>query len=371
MRTIYKRSSTGAILEWKQMFNASGDGYHTVSGQQGGAHVTSEWTVCEGKNIGRSNETSPAEQARLEVEANYRKKLAQGKYSENLEDIDKEGSFFSPMLAKQYEDNIPTSHDYKKGIVYSQPKLDGIRCIIDSTGMWTRNGKSITSCPHIWLAFADIFDEDPDMLFDGELYNHELKADFEEIASLVKKQNATKQHFVRTQDLVQYHMYDFPGSEKFSSRIEELCNNLPKHPSIHVVETARVQDQVHLDLLMGQYLQANYEGQIVRIDGKGYENKRSNQLLKRKEFIDEEFLVTDIVEGQGNRSGMCGFVELSLPDGRKFTANILGNREFYRKLLIEKDKYIGKEATVKYFRRSAYDVPIFPVVKIIHLTPRI
>ncbi len=44
------------------------------------------------------------------------------------------------------------AHDYTKrpqDSGWSQPKLDGIRCVVDKNGMWTRAGKPITSCPHI------------------------------------------------------------------------------------------------------------------------------------------------------------------------------------------------------------------------------
>ena len=47
------------------------------------------------------------------------------------------------------------AHDFTKTPVesgYTQPKLDGIRCVIDKNGMHTRGGKPINSCPHIWAS---------------------------------------------------------------------------------------------------------------------------------------------------------------------------------------------------------------------------
>ena len=46
--------------------------------------------------------------------------------------------------------------------------------------MWTRAGKPTTSCPHIWESVKHIFDTS-NVVLDGELYNHELKADFQKI----------------------------------------------------------------------------------------------------------------------------------------------------------------------------------------------
>ena len=85
-RKLYKLTSTGATQVWYQ--EVDGNKYRSVSGKLNGKHVTAEWTVVSGKNIGRANETSPVEQCLAEVQANYTKKLAQGAYSETLKGID-------------------------------------------------------------------------------------------------------------------------------------------------------------------------------------------------------------------------------------------------------------------------------------------
>jgi len=94
-----------------------------------------------------------------------------------------------------------------------------------------------------------------------------------------------------------------------------------------------------------------------------YENKRSKYLLKRKEFKDEEFVILDIVEGFGNKSGMAGNMLFKNYKGIEFHSNITGNRDYLRELLKNKKKYIGKKATVKYFNLTPVDeVPRFPYV---------
>ena len=62
MEPIYKATKAGKIQEWR--IEVEGNKYRTISGQTDGQKVTSEWTVCAGKNIGRSNETTPEEQAK-------------------------------------------------------------------------------------------------------------------------------------------------------------------------------------------------------------------------------------------------------------------------------------------------------------------
>ena len=89
--------------------------------------------------------------------------------------------------------------------------------------------------------------------------------------------------------------------------------------------------------------------------------KRSTSLLKRKEFIDAEYKVIDIEEGNGNRQGTAK--NLVLIDGktkREFHSNIKGNFEFLRDILDNKEKYIGKMATIKFFEYTPDGIPRFP-----------
>ncbi len=104
---------------------------------------------------------------------------------------------------------------------------------------------------------------------------------------------------------------------------------------------------------------------MVRTDSL-YEFKRTASLLKRKEFQDEEFEILDIVEGRGNRSGMAGAAILKLDKKRTFNAAIMGTDEYRRKILLNPQKIIGLQATVKYFHKTPDGVPRFPVVKTIH-----
>ena len=101
---------------------------------------------------------------------------------------------------------------------------------------------------------------------------------------------------------------------------------------------------------------------MVRLNAP-YQGKRTADLLKRKEFMDSEFRVLDIVEGIGNRSGMAGFAVLALPDGRTFKANCLGPREYLRDLLARREDVIGTWGTVAYFRLTPDGVPRFPRLK--------
>ena len=331
LNTLYKRDSNKKIREYNIEWTGHGvsqPGYRTVAGIQGGKMVTSEWKYTEGKNIGKVNETSPSEQAEKEAIAKWEKK----EEKEYFEDIEKVDSYdkFKPMLA----------HDYTKrpqDFGYSQPKLDGIRCIATKGGLFTRAGKEITTCGHIEHDLIEFFKEEPDIILDGELYNHELKADFNKITSLVRKVKPTPEEALECHEKVQY----------------------PDEDSLRFVETTLCETQEELDELYSDYTERGYEGQMVRNDTP-YENKRSKNLLKRKEFITEEFNVVEVLEGQGNWAGYAKHFELELGDGRNFKSGVKGNQDTLKTLLEQEDKPTW--VTCRYFEKTPDGIPRFPVV---------
>jgi DNA ligase-1 len=357
MPILYKRTSTGAIQTWQRELD--GNRYRSISGQLDGAKVESGWTVCDGKNKGRSNETSGEQQAQLECDAAYVKKQAQGKYHARIEDID-EVKFFAPMLAQDFKKfPVTTFSD-----VWSQPKLDGVRCIVTRDGMFTRQGKPIEACPHIFEALAELFDIDPDLVFDGELYTDKLSDDFNEIISLVRKKGPDAARLKRAKDMIEYHVYDLPSHPGgFEARSDELFRLINKYlpEGVIPVATTQVTNAVDMDSMYSLYMEQGYEGQMIRVGTNPYENKRSRQLLKRKEFNDDEFEIVAIFEGAGNRTGMAGYITYKLPDGREFGSGIKGTHDYCRQLLADADKYVGGTGTVQFFNLTPDGIPRFPV----------
>jgi DNA ligase 1 len=362
MKKLYKKDSKGKTRIWA--IEVLGDKYRTISGLIDGEKVTSAWTIATPKNVGKANETTPEHQAILEAEAEVTKKLEQGGYFDDILDIDKE-TYFEPMLAATYED----IKNFSAVGVYSQPKLDGIRCIVTKDGMFSRNGKPFVSSPHIQEALVDLFKLFPDVVLDGELYNHDLKDDFNEIVSLIKKKNTAPETIEKTRRLVEYHIYDafFPGNRDLSFErryelIKEGILEFVSSNSIDIVWTRKISSQAELDEAYFDYMSDGYEGQMIRIASSKYENKRTKNLIKRKEFIDHEFPILDIIEGEGNWAGYAKSVVVQIEDGSRCSSGIRGNQEFLRKLLIEKNKYILGEATVRYQNRTPDGKLRFPIV---------
>jgi DNA ligase-1 len=351
--SIYKRAVNGKINQWT--VEVEDNQYRTISGYHDGVQTTSEWTVCEGKNISKKNETTPAQQAMAEAEALYRKRKELG-YFEDINDCDKQ-VYFQPMLAKDWNNE----KGKVKYPIFTQPKLDGIRCIVKSDGMWSRNGKPIVSAPHIFESLKPLFESNPDLIFDGELYADKYSNDFNAICSIVKKTKPTQQDLLDSANVIQYHIYDLPSHDDvFTSRYKALINlELPK--TCVVVATEQVD---HINDVFGyyeDYIAAGYEGQMLRLDNH-YENKRSKSLLKHKSFIDEEYTILDIVEGVGNKTGMVGSFVFKNKAGKTFNSSPKFNWEVCTEMWNNRHELIGKEATVKYFNLTPDGVPRFPYV---------
>lgn len=346
---LYNLDTKNKIRSWYMEQNK--DSHRTISGLVDGKKVTSEWNVCTPKNIGKKNETTPEQQAHDEILALYQKKYDKG-WSQNTPNIN-DTKMFTPMLAAKYEDCKITFP------CYSQPKLDGHRCIANKDGLWTRNGKQYKSVPHIWNNIKHLFIQYPDLILDGELYNHTLRNDFNQISSLVKQQKPTPDDLEKSADLVEYHVYDCAGMNRdFSSRnkfLYQLSGNF-KFVSTHLHL-----DQTSLDETYAYYLAGGYEGQMVRLNTP-YENKRTKNLIKRKEFLDSEFEIIEVCEGLGNWSGMAKSITLRNTNGTEFSSGIRGTQAEMKQLLLDKEKYPGKFATCRYQNLTPDGVPRFPVI---------
>ena len=368
---LLSRRSDGGLQVWD--LELEGNKYRVTSGMVDGKKHTNEWTECKGKNIGRANATTPEQQAALEAQALWDKKYREG-YRAKESELTLTG-IFEPMLAKRYE-------DYKDELVYpvySQPKLDGIRCIAKRAGTFTRTGKPHTTLAHIEAALTKVFEEYPDLVLDGEAYADKLNKNFSRICSLIKRVNPTPAELIECSQHISYHVYDCKLGDTaapFSERSRFIREHLAGLPGIIIVPTELITSKEVLDKYYESYITSGQEGQIVRIDG-AYENKRSKLLLKRKEFDDQEFTILGMEEGTGNRAGTVGAMHFETPKGGKllsngtmvdtlgkpFKSNVKGSWEFVEELWKNRKKYLGKQATVRYFGLTPGDkIPRFPYV---------
>jgi len=357
--TLYKQSKKDATQSWE--IQVEGNKFRTIAGQLNGQLTVGSWTICEGKNIGRANETTPEEQALAEAEAKATKKMDSGYGTSSTKK--NTAKFFEPMLAKEWKD-LKDKLEYP---VFVQPKLDGMRCIITQDGMFSRNGKPIVSAPHIFNSLSNFFLQHPGVVLDGELYNHKFKKDFNEIISIVKKQKTTPESLAKAEKYAQYHCYDMFDRERPNMTFDQrslFINSVlfADKNYLQRVPTMVAHNEKDVDKLHAAFCEAGYEGSIIRVMESVYENKRSKFLLKRKDFMDCEFTILKVIEGIGGRTGTAGSMVFKNEDGKEFNSNIKGDFEYLAELWNDRKNLIGKEATIKYFNLTPDGIPRFPFV---------
>ena len=279
-----------------------------------------------------------------------------------------------PMLAYPVSDK---PIDYTKP-VFIQPKLDGVRCLIqyerhtqpreDVVVAYSRTGKEWKNIYHILRHLVPFFQKYPNVILDGELYNHAFKDDFESIISMVRKQKPTMQDRLKSADNVQFHCYDIVDETMtFEQRNDFIKQAVPNNHCIKHVETRLTPDEHDAKLTHGINLANGYEGSIVRTNDT-YQCKRSHNLRKFKDFSDAEATIVGYLDGKGKRTGTLGKfimmddngVEFGCPPGKGYNYNQLAD------ILNNIGDYIGQRATFTFFERTkagSYRHPLFKCIR--------
>jgi len=271
------------------------------------------------------------------------------------------------MLAHKFDQS---RIDFKRP-VYIQAKLDGVRCLFTKDGAFSRNGKQFMNVRHIEMALEPFFAKQPDVVLDGELYNHKLKDDFEKIISLVRKQKPTDEDRLNAQHLVQFHVYDyFDGVmyDNYQTRMQLLVNAGFYDAQIKHVPALLVDSYNYARVQHEEFLSLGYEGSIIRNGDGIYKHGRSYDLMKFKDFSDTEATIIDYVTGKGKRTGTLGKFIMQDDDGIVFGCPP-GKGYSYKDLktmLKNVDSFIGKRATFTYFQRTkanSYRHPLFKCIR--------
>ena len=274
-----------------------------------------------------------------------------------------------PMLAYPVSDK-PINYD---GKVFMQPKLDGVRCLIQydkKTGVtaWSRTGKQWQNIHHITSSLEQWFQSNQTTVLDGELYNHDLRDDFETIISLVRRQTPDDIDMLESRDLVQFHCYDIihPDNSPFEDR-----NRFVKHcvdqssPYVHIVNTILCASDEDAKEIHAVNLECGFEGSILRTNDM-YHQKRTHSLRKFKDFHDTEATITAWVEGKGKRVGTIGKFMAIDDDGNEFGMPVMDNFKYLQDNFKAMQGYVGKTATFTYFERTkagSYRHPLFKCIR--------
>lgn len=358
---------------------------HTEHGTAGGKQVLHNTLITKGKNKGKKNETTPQQQAVLEAERDWAKKVKQGYVEELTTQIVEEekprlktkenpGRLLKPMLANEFDMEKEKSVSFP---VFIQPKLDGVRCLIykddNQIIFQSRQNTIYEEFEHLLPELQHLmsqFSVQEGLILDGELYTHGMP--FERITSMVRSSKSKRKNI----EELNYHVYDcfysgdsnlsknqMPYSERY--RVLKCAFGHTIYSKLVLVETNVANSKRDIEDFHTHYttLKNPYEGVMIRTPRGAYKQQgRSKDLQKYKKFMDEEFEVVGHHEGTGAHAGTAIFECRSNVNREKiFGVTMQGTLESKRGMMENVLKYYGKMLTVKYQEKSNEGVPRFPV----------
>lgn len=374
---LYSLSATGKIIEWKIETNENK--IIVIWGEKEGKKQKTIEVVTKGTNIGKKNERNKVEQAQFIAESKWKAKQARQGYVSNIKILQKYGNrdgnnpktkkatkphVIRPMLAQKYQD-MKARVEYP---VFLQPKLDGIRCLANTTCMMSRKGLLFNGLQHIQKQIGMLFKVNKTILkgkelyVDGELYQHGKS--FQQIQSTVldQKENPLKKD-------IQYWIYDcfdlndmsIPYTQRYQLLKKMFDNAKKQHisiPNLVLVKTYTIQNEkemmkYHLSLTSKD----GYEGVMIRnLNGLYRLKHRSADLLKYKSFQDDEYKIIGFKEGKGKDKGTIIW-EVETKKKQPFFIRPGGTLEERKQLFKNGKKYIGKMLNVRYIKLSDDGIP--------------
>lgn len=318
-----------------------------------------------GKNLNKSNMTTPYTQALAEAKSKWTKKIDIEQYNSN--EFTKETKFEDvlPMLTM-----LPMlAHDYKKHknkVIYPcyvQSKLDGMRCIYNTTTgkITTRQGKEYNIVKESGKLYQELLKLPKGLILDGELYTSKLN--FEVLGVLRKTKQLTNQELVNLQK-IEYHIYDLINTEitfeQRNKQIQEL--NLSSYEKLIYVPTFLVKNENEIKQYHTKFLEQGFEGTMIRNRSSLYKTKqRSSDLLKYKDFEDAEFKIVDYTiekDTSGADENLVVWIVDVPSENGKITCKVRPKgtkqerKELYKKCVENFDQFKGRNLGVKYFEKT-------------------
>lgn len=350
---LYNYTTSGQLQEWS--IELDGDKYRTHSGIVGGAITTSKWTTCKGKNVGKANETTSYEQAFFDAKSKWTKKYDNEQYRESESDLNTLPRYTEPMLAQNYVDRKHTIN-FSKERVFLQSKANGMRLIAKKEGLFSRKGKKVNSMPHIEKALKPLFNEQPNLILDGEAYNYNLRTDLGSFISIISKKNVTQEHLDYSEKHAQFWIYDVVNNSTYEQRNQLINNLLLKlfitNPyaigKIVQMPTYEAKSHADVDKFLKYCEKQDEEGCMIRLNNAPYEHKRSSSLLKYKSWIYEEYKCIGMDEGTGNLEGCCGAFICVAENGNVFKSTPIGTHDLWRQYWKDRAAINGKLITIKF-----------------------
>lgn len=300
-------------------------------------------------------------------------------------------SEFNVSLGVSLSDYDPdrTKLDFTKNQFYASRKLDGVRTValIDANGDITiksRSGKEYLTLDVIKDQLRSL--NLRNVVLDGEccIVEQNGNENFQAMMKEIRKKNHTVQNpKYKCFDILSLEdFYRGTTTTKFSERIQNLQNTISgKLSNVDVIEQRLITSWNDVDEFQKEALDNDWEGLVLRKNDI-YRGKRSNDLIKVKQFNECELVITGIETGPfriinyrsdgtpyeateevvTNLKAIYEGCPLSIGSGLS-----IESRRLFKQ---QPNLIVGKTVTVKYFEETIAQEGTkslrFPILKTIH-----
>lgn len=272
-----------------------------------------------------------------------------------------------PNLIKVYNVALANKYDFKKHKLDNnwiiERKCDGCRCnVIKKDGIvkcYSRQGKEFTTLNNL---INELKDKMPDnTVFDGEIciVDKNGNESFQDIMKLIKRKDYTIENpMLLCFDMLTLEEFENgKGTTKYTDRVTKLKDWYKQYKvlkTMSILNYKRFSKEV-LKNWEDKVKEYNWEGLMFRKDI-GYENGRTNNLLKYKKFQDAEYIVKGVEKGiiQEIVNGIATKIEavgslIIEHKGNQVNVGTGLSLEQRKRWFEHPEEIIGKQITVKFF----------------------
>jgi len=381
---LYSRNSSGNIIEWILVLELTPE-KATISQYYGRfgkslANVPTSYVITQGKNIGKSNETTIEQQALNEITSLRAHKLNREGYvvCEDMENIETivpfikrdENGFTKPMKCQPfYKTNGKVTIKFP---CFAQPKINGFRCSVfyrdNKVFIKSKNGIDYDILFDIKKEYHALYNNElldnillskygisvKDLVFDGEAYIHgEILS---EISSAVRKLN------LKT-NLIKHYVFDLSIPNYTQTQRITMLNTIfnnyhfGNNPKIILVPTLHITSIKEAIEIKDSFIIDGYEGAVFRDMKAEYAfGKRPATIVKLKKRDSAEFVILDVLPmTKSPNLGM--FLCRNDINNNTFTVVPEGSHDIKATYLKNKEHYIGKLLTVEFYERTKTGLP--------------
>lgn len=286
-----------------------------------------------------------------------------------------EAAGLKKIIDKQFQVQLANSWSSKKeykGVDHwiGSRKLDGVRC-------YWRNGKLLSRQNKPFVGFDDVCEQLTTLAkdfnlteIDGELYKAGMK--FGEVSSIVSDKNPNDPR----KKTLNFNIFailggGFKDTNGMDGTMSAISGDLVVGGArrVEIVETFNIPNDVKsIREFSAKCVEEGYEGAMLRHPVTHYAYKRTNDLLKVKLFIEDDFVITGSYEGKNRNTGKLGGVSVknakttiqtTTEETGEFalgeiTCDVGGgfSDKLREELWKDRNALVGKTISVKYFEVS-------------------